>query len=135
MCECVCVSVCLCVRGRESVCVCVCVYVCVCTVCGVCVCVCLSSSYPSSLFSSCCDGSEVMTTGPYVSLLPAHIFCCCPSSIPFCCPLSSSDCSLLYCTAQYTRWSLGALCFEMLAGKPPFSAKTQKDLGTYIRAP
>ena len=26
-------------------------------------------------------------------------------------------------------WSLGALCFEMLSGKPPFTAKTQKDLG------
>ena len=28
-------------------------------------------------------------------------------------------------------WSLGALCFEMLVGKPPFTAKTQKDLGTF----
>ena len=28
-------------------------------------------------------------------------------------------------------WSLGALCFEMLVGKPPFTAKTQKDLGMF----
>ena len=29
-------------------------------------------------------------------------------------------------------WSLGALCFEMLVGKPPFTAKTQKDLGMFL---
>ena len=29
-------------------------------------------------------------------------------------------------------WSLGALCYEMLSGKPPFTAKTQKDLGELI---
>ena len=25
-------------------------------------------------------------------------------------------------------WSLGALCFEMLSGKPPFTAKSEKEL-------
>ena len=29
-------------------------------------------------------------------------------------------------------WSLGALCYEMLSGKPPFTAKTQKDLGEIV---
>lgn len=29
-------------------------------------------------------------------------------------------------------WSLGALCFEMLAGKPPFSGKSQKELDRKI---
>ena len=29
-------------------------------------------------------------------------------------------------------WSLGALCYEMLSGKPPFTAKTQKDLGELV---
>jgi serine/threonine protein kinase len=30
------------------------------------------------------------------------------------------------------RWSLGALCYEMMVGKPPFTAKTQKDLDRKI---
>jgi serine/threonine protein kinase len=29
-------------------------------------------------------------------------------------------------------WALGALCYEMLVGKPPFLAKTQKDLDKKI---
>lgn len=29
-------------------------------------------------------------------------------------------------------WSLGALCYEMLVGKPPFTAKSQKDLDRKI---
>ena len=31
-------------------------------------------------------------------------------------------------------WALGCLCFEMLAGKPPFQAKTEKDLFRKILA-
>lgn len=29
-------------------------------------------------------------------------------------------------------WALGALCFEMLTGKPPFTAKNQKELDNKI---